>query len=224
MRLLQGRFDVETVYAEDPSEVARRWERAGAKWIHVVDLDGALRGSSVNEGVVRRILEEVRVDVQLGGGIRSMEAIERWLSLGVKRVVLGTAAVKDPGFLRDAIREFGERVALSLDVKGGEVMLEGWRKPSGIKALQMAARAKEMGLSLLIYTDILKDGTSSGPNLEGAREIASVGPPVILSGGVASLRDLELASRTPGIIGVIIGRALYEGRIDLEEAIRRFGD
>ncbi|RLA83666.1 MAG: 1-(5-phosphoribosyl)-5-((5-phosphoribosylamino)methylideneamino)imidazole-4-carboxamide isomerase, partial [Deltaproteobacteria bacterium] len=159
VRLLQGRFDVETVYAEDPSEVARRWERAGAKWIHVVDLDGALRGSSVNEGVVRRILEEVRVDVQLGGGIRSMEAIERWLSLGVKRVVLGTAAVKDPGFLRDAIREFGERVALSLDVKGGEVMLEGWRKPSGIKALQMAARAKEMGLSLLIYTDILKDGT-----------------------------------------------------------------
>lgn len=224
MRLLQGRFDVETVYAEDPSEVARRWERAGAKWIHVVDLDGALRGSSVNEGAVRRILEEVRIDVQLGGGIRSMEAIERWLSLGVKRVVLGTAAVKDPGFLRDAIREFGERIALSLDVKGGEVMLEGWRKPSGIKALELAARAKEMGLGLLIYTDILKDGTSSGPNLEGAREIASVGPPVILSGGVASLRDLELASRTPGIVGVIIGRALYEGRIDLEEAIRRFGD
>ncbi len=222
VRLRQGRFEEVTVYAEDPAEVARRWEAAGARWIHVVDLDGAREGMPVNEEAVRRILQAVKCRVQLGGGIRSLEVAERWLALGVARVVLGTAALKDKGFLQKAVRCFGERVALAIDAKEGWVMVRGWTASSGRRAVEVAEEARSAGVSLIIYTDIQRDGTASGPNFSAAEEIASVGVPVVLSGGVSSLQDIERAGRIPGVMGVIVGRALYEGLIDLQEAIRRF--
>lgn len=223
VRLLQGRFDRETVYSHDPVEVAKGWERAGAKWIHIVDLDGAREGKSVNEGVVKGILAAVRAKVQLGGGIRSLEAIQRWLEVGVERVVLGTKAIEDIPFLREAIGRFGERVIVAIDAQGGVVMARGWTTSSGLTVRELALRVKEAGARLVLYTDISRDGTTQGPDLQGAREIAGLGLRVILSGGVGSLEDLERAREVEGIEGVIVGKALYEGKIDLAEALRRFG-
>ncbi len=222
MRLRQGRMDADTVYSSDPQEVARRWEAAGAEWIHVVDLDGAVQGRPVNVEAVKEILEAVRCKVELGGGIRTLEVAEGWLSLGVERVVLGTAALRDPSLLREAVRRFGQRVAVAIDARDGVVMVEGWRASSSRDALEVAEELKASGVSLVIYTDIKRDGMASGPNLEAARELSALGLPFILSGGIASLEDLEQVKGLPGLVGVIVGRALYEGLIDLREAIRRF--
>lgn len=223
VRLWQGRFDRETVYSEDPLWVAKKWEEGGAKWIHVVDLDGAREGHVVHEETIRRILEHVKAKVQLGGGIRDLKAIEKWLGLGASRVVLGTKAIEDPRFLREALERFGERVALSLDVKDGQLMLEGWTRSSRRPLGELLKRLKDLGLSLLIYTDVKRDGTNTGPGFEGALEVSRYGIPLIIAGGISRMEHLEEASRIPGVIGVIIGRALYEGLIDLGEALRRFG-
>lgn len=223
VRLWQGRFDRETVYSEDPLRVAKRWEEEGAKWIHVVDLDGAREGHVVNEEVIRAILSGVRAKVQLGGGIRDLEAIGRWLGLGASRVVLGTKALDDLGFLKEALERFGEGVALSLDIKDGRLMLEGWTRESQIPLEELLRKLKGMGLSLLIYTDVKRDGTNAGPNFEGAKAVSFYGIPLMLAGGISRMEHLEEASKIPGVIGVIIGRALYDGLIDLGEAIRRFG-
>lgn len=223
VRLWQGRFDKETVYAEDPLWVAKRWEEEGAKWIHVVDLDGAREGRVVNEEVIKRILEQVRVKVQLGGGIRDLEAIEKWLGYGVSRVVLGTRAVEDLEFLKEALERFGKGVVLSLDVKDGRLMLQGWTRESHLPLEALLRKLKDMGLSLLIYTDVKRDGTNAGPNFEGAKAVSFYGIPLMLAGGISRMEHLEEASKIPGVIGVIIGRALYDGLIDLGEALRRFG-
>lgn len=222
VRLFQGRFDRETVYCDDPVEVAKRWEEAGAEWIHIVDLDGAREGRPVNEGLVKRILEAVRSKVQLGGGIRTLEAIRRWLELGVGRVVLGTRAVEDPEFLKKAVELFGQKVVLAIDAKEGVVMSKGWTAQGGLTALDLALKGKQLGVQWVLYTDISRDGTTKGPDLEGAKGIAALGLKVILSGGVGSMEDLERAKEVKGIEGVIVGRALYEGMIDLAEALRRF--
>ncbi|RLB02437.1 MAG: 1-(5-phosphoribosyl)-5-((5-phosphoribosylamino)methylideneamino)imidazole-4-carboxamide isomerase, partial [Deltaproteobacteria bacterium] len=160
--------------------------------------------------------------VELGGGIRTLEVAEGWLSLGVERVVLGTAALRDPSLLREAVRRFGQRVAVAIDARDGVVMVEGWRASSSRASLEVAEELKASGVSLVIYTDIKRDGMASGPNLEAARELSALGLSFILSGGIASLEDLERVKGLPGLVGVIVGRALYEGLIDLREAIRRF--
>lgn len=222
VRLWQGRFDRETVYYEDPLLVAKKWEEEGAKWIHVVDLDGAREGRVVNEEVIKRILKQVKAKVQLGGGIRDLEAIEKWLGYGASRVVLGTRAIEDPKFLKEALERFGEGMALSLDVKDGQLMLDGWTRASHRPLEELLRELRDIGLSLLIYTDVKKDGTKTGPDFEGAKRVSRCGIPLILAGGISRMEHLEKASKIPGVIGVIIGRALYDGLIDLGQALRRF--
>ena len=223
VRLRQGRMEEETVYSSDPVAVAKRWEEAGASWIHAVDLDGALEGRSVNEEAVREILKGVGCKVQLGGGIRDLEAIERWLSVGVKRVVLGTVACERPEVVREAVLEFGERIAVGIDAKEGEVMVRGWTKGAGRSALDLAKEMEGYGVSLIVYTDVKRDGMGTGLNLKEAERMArELSIPLILSGGASSLEEIRRARELSplGVKGVIVGRALYEGLLDLKEAIR----
>ncbi len=220
VRLLQGDFDKETVFSTDPGAVAREWERAGAPRIHVVDLEGAASGRSENPEAVARILESVKVPVQLGGGVRNMEALEGWLRLGVGRVVLGTAAVEDPVFVRESCGRFGEGVVVGIDARDGRVAASGWKRTTDVEAMQLVERVKELGAHRIIYTDISRDGTMSGPNFESVRQVASrAGMPIIASGGVSSIEHLK-SLRNLGVEGAIVGRALYTGDVDLAKAIR----
>lgn len=222
VRLFQGRPDRETVFSDDPVSVARGWEAKGARWLHVVDLDGAFEGRPVNREAVKAIVEGVRIPVQLGGGLRTWADVEAALALGVKRVVLGTAVIADPHLVRRACRVYGEAVAVSLDVKDGRVAVSGWEVTSEEGALEAAARLREWGVARLIYTDVRRDGTLEGVNLEGIKAVAEAfGLKVIAAGGVSSIEDLRALKRLEpwGVEGVIIGRALYTGAVDLEEAI-----
>lgn len=223
VRLSRGVMDTATVYSEDPAATAKRWEDAGAELIHVVDLEGAVSGSPKNLDAVAGIVGAVKVKTQLGGGIRDMATIERYLSLGIDRVVLGTAAVRDPGLLKEAAARYPGRVCLALDAKHGLAATQGWTESSDITARELAARCDGLGLAAIIYTDIMKDGMSTGPNIEATRALAdAVKTPVIISGGVADLNDIErsLALAPHGVVGVITGRAIYTGSLDLAEAIR----
>ena len=221
VRLEQGDFERATEYAGDPAEQARTWEALGASFIHVVDLDGA-RGTGGNDGVIASIIRAVSVPIQVGGGARSMGDIERRLSSGVSRVILGTAAVRNPGLVRDAVREFDGRVAVGVDSKNGRVAVSGWSEVSSVAAEDLCVRMRDAGVSVVIHTDIASDGMMRGPDLESAgRIIALGGLNVIVSGGVASMDDLR-AAREIGAGGVIIGRALYRGSISLAEAVKIF--
>lgn len=225
VRLRQGDPTTVVIYDEDPAAVAVRWEEEGAQWLHVVDLDGALEGTPQNLTVVRRILQSVRIPVQFGGGIRNRAVLEQVLGIGVARAILGTVALSDRGFLQEAARQFQERVAVALDVKGGRVAVKGWATTLSLDFLEAAKVLVEAGVSRVVYTDITRDGVMTGPDLEGLVNLLdAVDVPVIASGGVSSLSDLErLASLAPrGLEGVIIGRALYEGRIHLADAMQRF--
>lgn len=222
MRLVQGRRDRETVFGADPVEMALRWEREGAEWLHVVDLDGAFRGEPVNLDVVARIVEKVSAPIQVGGGIRDITRVEQVLSLGVRRVVLGTAAFRKPELVREACTRFPGQVAVGLDVKQGAVAIAGWEQTTKKRGVDWAVELEEAGVSTLIYTDVDKDGMMAGPNLAGLRELlAVVNIPVIVSGGIESLDSVReiVALRSGGISGMIIGRALYAGSIALPEAI-----
>ncbi|HOQ16701.1 MAG TPA: 1-(5-phosphoribosyl)-5-[(5-phosphoribosylamino)methylideneamino]imidazole-4-carboxamide isomerase [Defluviitaleaceae bacterium] len=220
VRLSQGRFDKVTVYNENPVEVAKAWKNAGASYIHLVDLDGALLGNQANKEVIREIVKAVNIPIQTGGGIRNLEAIQERLSLGVARVIFGTAAVKNPELVKEAIDLFGaDKIVVGIDAKDGKVAVEGWEELSSVSAVDLALQMKKMGVRTIVYTDISKDGMLSGLNIQATKElIDATGMDIIASGGVASLTDLEKVSKI-NAEGVIIGKALYQGSIDLKEAI-----
>ncbi len=219
VRLLQGRFSDMTVYGDDPVETAKKWESLGAEYIHVVDLDGALKGRGVNEDIIKRICGAVSAPVQTGGGIRTMEDIEAKLACGISRVIIGTKAVSSPEFIKEAVEKYGDRIAIGIDAKDGYAAVEGWERSSGFAAVDMAKSMVSMGVRTIIYTDISTDGTLKGPNLEAMREMAqSVDADVIASGGVGCLEHIK-SLVSAGVEGVIVGRALYTGDVDLKEAI-----
>ena len=219
VRLLRGDMARATTYAPDPAAQARAFAEAGCEWLHVVDLDGAFAGRSANAEAVRAILAAVDVPVQLGGGIRDRDAIEAWLEAGVSRVILGTAAVEDPDLVRDAARAHPGRIAVGLDARGGRVATRGWAEATEEDALDLARRFEDAGIAALIHTDIDRDGAMSGPNVAATEAIArAVSVPVIASGGVSSLADLR-ALAAGAVEGAIVGRAIYEGVIDLAEAV-----
>jgi len=223
VRLRRGDMDQATVYDTDPAARARRWQDVGFRWLHVVDLDGAFAGRSVNGAAVAAIVATVSIPVQLGGGIRDMAGIEAWLSAGVRRVVLGSAAVRTPTLVREACRGFPGRIAVGIDARDGKVAIEGWAETAGISAVDLARRFEDTGAEAIIYTDIGRDGTLTGLNVEQTVALARrLTTPVIASGGVAGLSDLVALRREAegsGIDGVVVGRALYDGRINPEEAL-----
>jgi phosphoribosylformimino-5-aminoimidazole carboxamide ribotide isomerase len=225
VRLAQGRYDAATVYDADPAAAARRFAAHAVPRLHVVDLDGARSGKPRNGAAVRAIVAAVgALPVQLGGGLRDLAAVESSFEAGVDRVVLGTAALRDPAFVRDAARRFPGRIAVGLDAKEGRVSVEGWLDTGEATVIEVAQRFEDAGVAALVHTDIARDGMLSGPNLEASAELAdAVSIPVIVSGGIASEDDLVAAARLAprGIAGAIAGRALYTGALDLASALRR---
>ncbi|WP_431303865.1 1-(5-phosphoribosyl)-5-[(5-phosphoribosylamino)methylideneamino]imidazole-4-carboxamide isomerase [Sediminicoccus sp. BL-A-41-H5] len=222
VRLQRGDMAMATIYAEDPAEQACAFAAQGFPWLHVVDLDGAFAGKPANAEAVARILAASPNPVQLGGGIRNMPTVEAWLEGGVTRVILGSAAVKDPQFVREACRHFPGRVVVGIDARGGMVATEGWAETSTLPARDLALRLEDAGAAAIIYTDIDRDGMLSGVNVEQTRTLAlALETPVIASGGVASIADIEAlkAVAADGIAGCILGRALYDGRINPAEAL-----
>jgi phosphoribosylformimino-5-aminoimidazole carboxamide ribotide isomerase len=221
VRLSQGEATRQTVYGEDPASVAEAFVGAGARWIHVVDLDRAF-GNGDNEAAVRRVIERVaaRARIQAGGGFRTLELVRRGMALGVSRIVVGTAAATEPDFLSEVAAEVpAEQVAVGVDARGGRVALRGWTETSSLTAAELARRAVGAGIRTLIYTDVTRDGMLEGPDVEGALRLQEEGAAVILSGGVASLADIQRAAEA-GLAGAVVGRALYEGRFDLPQALR----
>ena len=227
VRLLRGDMDAATVFNDSPSDQARAFVDAGADWLHIVDLNGAFDGQSVNGDAVRGILDVTRaagVQVQLGGGIRTPEHVAGWLADGVDRVILGTAAVKDPALVIESCKAYPDRVAVGVDARGGRVAVEGWAETSDLAADELAQRFEDAGVAALIYTDIDRDGAMQGPNVDATVALArAISIPVIASGGVSSLADVEafLPHEADGVAGVISGRAIYDGRIDLAAALAR---
>ncbi|MHB0977263.1 MAG: 1-(5-phosphoribosyl)-5-[(5-phosphoribosylamino)methylideneamino]imidazole-4-carboxamide isomerase [Candidatus Aquicultorales bacterium] len=222
VRLKQGKADLVKVYADNPADMAVKWEAAGARIIHVVDLDGAFTGSSVNLEAISGIAEAVDIPVQLGGGMRNLEAVERAFDAGVDRVVIGTALVKDPGFAKVAFERYPGRVIAGIDAKKGKVAISGWEADTDLDAVLLAKRMEEDGAAGVVYTDIEVDGMGKGVNLAATRELAeAIGIPVIASGGVATLDDIRrlFPLESAGVTGVIVGTALYEKNFTLEEAI-----
>lgn len=223
VRLLQGDFKRETVYSDSPETVARELESAGAPRLHVVDLDGALSGRPANLSAVEAILKKIRVPLEVGGGIRGPEAISRYLQMGASWVILGTKACLDHGFLREALTEFKDKIIVGIDAKAGLVATDGWTRVTQTQASELALRAQEWGCRTLIYTDIARDGVLEGPNLSEIRRLSeAVTLEVIASGGVGTLKDLERLAGLgrPNIAGVIIGKALYEKKFTVAEALR----
>ncbi len=219
VRLLQGRFDDETVFGS-PVEMAKKWASMGARWLHTVDLDGARSGKSENRRIVSEIAAVTGLPVQLGGGIRTMKDIEEVLGLGIQRVILGTAAVNNPQLVREALQKFPGRIAVGIDAKEGRVAVEGWEKVSSHTAIDFAKTMEQLGCKVIIYTDIATDGMLQGPNLDAMGEmIRSVGMEVIASGGVSSTQDL-INLKNIGAAGAITGKAIYTGAINLEEALK----
>ncbi len=224
VRLTQGRMDAETVYSNDPTEVARKWETLGAGIIHLVDLNGAIEGSAMNFDVIKRIKESVSIPVQIGGGIRDERTAAVYLEeVGVKRVIIGTAAYEDPEFLKSLTRRYPGRIAVGIDAKDGRVAIKGWVTVTDERAVTLARRLEGIGVASIIYTDISRDGMLSGPNVEATREMAeAVDIPVIASGGISSIKDIESYKGVP-LEGIIIGKALYAGSIDLKDAVAAAG-
>ncbi|MDD5465050.1 MAG: 1-(5-phosphoribosyl)-5-[(5-phosphoribosylamino)methylideneamino]imidazole-4-carboxamide isomerase [Candidatus Omnitrophica bacterium] len=223
VRLFQGKFNQEKVYSSDPVKIAKHWAMAGAKFLHIVDLDGASSGAPKNLEVLKKVISEVGVPVEFGGGVRSMETISRLLALGAQRVILGTKAAADEEFLKKARKKFGEKIIVSIDAKSGKVLTQGWNRKAAKTTLDFAQELKDLGFKQIIYTDISKDGTLAGPNIAGIKELLKLtGLNVIASGGVSDLKDLVKLSKLKkqGLVGVIIGKALYEGKFTLVEALK----
>ena len=224
VRLQQGRMESATVFSDDPVEMARHWAAEGAKRLHIVDLNGAIAGRPKNEKVIRDIVAAMgeQVPVELGGGIRDLDTIESYLDAGVTYIIIGTAAVKNPGFLSDACYAFPGHIIAGLDAKDGKVAVEGWSKMTGHDVADLAKKYEEYGVEALVYTDIGRDGMMSGINVEATLRLAqSIKTPIIASGGLNSIQDVEAVCRKlvpEGIIGAIAGRALYEGKLDLKKA------
>lgn len=222
VRLKLGEMNQATVFNDDPAAQARSFEAQGFEWLHVVDLNGAFEGRPVNGAAVEAILRALTIPVQLGGGIRDLATIEMWLTKGLRRVILGTVAVRNPGLVREACRLFPGRIAVGIDARGGKVAVEGWAESSELTAIDLAARFEDAGVAAIIYTDIDRDGILKGLNLESTATLArSTAIPVIASGGLASIADIEALVRPEYAMleGAISGRALYDGRLDAAEAL-----
>jgi phosphoribosylformimino-5-aminoimidazole carboxamide ribotide isomerase len=223
VRLKQGQMSKETVYSESPVLMAAHWFERGAERLHVVDLDGAVEGRPVNEALIRDIVNTIPIPVELGGGIRNMKTIESYLAVGIRWVILGTVAYKDPAFVELACKTFPGRIILGVDAKEDRVAVEGWTEQTSTSVSEMARRFESLGLAAIIYTDIQRDGMSVGPNVKATEELArSVQTPVIASGGISGLQDVlkVLPLARYGVVGMITGRALYEGHLDLREAMK----
>jgi phosphoribosylformimino-5-aminoimidazole carboxamide ribotide isomerase len=222
VRLRQGDMAQPTVFSVDPAAQARAFEEQGFEWLHVVDLNGAFQGRPVNEKAVEAIFDAVHISIQLGGGIRDLDTIVTWLDKGIDRVILGTAAVRDPALVREAARDFPGCIAVGIDAREGKVAIEGWAETSEMTALDLARRFEDAGVSAIIHTDIARDGVLEGLNLDATAALArAVAIPVIASGGLASLDDIKrlLEPRYQMLAGAIAGRALYDGRLDPREAL-----
>lgn len=220
VRLKQGRMDEATVYNRDPVAQAKAFVAEGAKRLHLVDLDGAFAGQSINGAVVRKIVQEVAVPVQLGGGVRSMAAVESWLELGLARVIIGSAAVEEPDFLREAAERFPDQVLLGLDTQNGEVMIKGWAEGSGRKLAEILALYTDLPLAGIVHTDIARDGMKTGVNHPATNALGAMTDlPVIASGGLGSMQDVAALLECSHISGVISGRALYDGSLDLAKVL-----
>lgn len=223
VRLKQGFMGEETVFSSHPEEMALKWVRAGAERIHVVDLDGAVVGHPANADAVRRIVELVPIPVQVGGGIRHMKVLKRYLDMGVAQVILGTAAFKNPDLVAEACAAFPDRIVLGIDAREERVAIEGWTEETELSPAGMAKNFEAMGIAAVVYTDIYRDGMGTGPNVEATRNLARLlHVPVIASGGIAGISDVMklLPLARDGVVGMITGRAIYDGRLDLQEAIR----
>lgn len=220
VRLMQGRFSDVTVYGSNPVEIAKKWEALGGEYIHTVDLDGALHGCGVNSEVIKEICSSVNVPVQTGGGIRTMEDIETKLSCGVSRVILGTKAVQDADFVKRAVDKYKEKIAVGIDAHNGYAAISGWEEISNLKAVDFAKKMVNIGIQTIIYTDIATDGTQQGSNVAAMEEmVKNVNAEIIASGGIGSAEHIR-ALRPSGVAGVIVGRALYTGNVDLREAVK----
>jgi len=226
VRLLRGEMSAATVFNEDPAAQAKSFADAGCRWLHLVDLDGAFAGKPINAASVEAILKAVRVPAQLGGGIRDLATIEAWLGKGIARVILGTAALTNPDLVKEACRKFPGKVAVGIDARGGKVAVEGWAKTSEMTALDLARRVEDAGAAAIIFTDIDRDGALAGVNVAATAALArALKTPVIASGGVAAIDDIAAlkAHESDGIAGAILGRALYDGRVDLKAALALVG-
>lgn len=222
VRLEQGEMDRDTVFSDNPAEQALKWQQAGAELLHLVDLDGAFAGQPKNRDAIASILKSITVPAQLGGGIRDIATIEAYLSLGLSRVIIGTAAQRNPELVVEACKKFPGRIVVGIDARNGMVAVQGWAEVTGITAVDLARKFEDCGVSAIIYTDISRDGMMGGPNLEATKALAeAVAIPVIASGGVSSLQDIEnlMAIEQSGVTGVITGKAIYTGALNLVDAI-----
>lgn len=220
VRLVQGRADTETVFSDDPVAMARRWEASGARRLHVVDLDGAFAGAPAQTDLVRAMIRAVSIPVEVGGGLREMAHVETVLDAGARWAIVGTRAALDPVFLGQVCERFGERLMIGIDASDGRVAVDGWTRVLDLDAMALARDAAAAGAAGVIYTDIARDGTQGGPNLWSTEAVArAAGIPVLASGGVGSLEDIRQLATVPGLAGVIVGRALYSGAVDLAAAV-----
>lgn len=223
VRLVKGCFDQETIFAENPLDMAVRWTREGAEYLHLVDLDGALAGKPVNLPVIADIVKHVTIPIQLGGGIRDLDTIAQFLEAGVARVILGSIAVQQPELVAAACEKYGDRIVVGIDARDGMVAVNGWGTAGGIGAIELAEKMAQTGVARIIYTDISRDGTLSGVNVAGTAALAkAAGIPVIASGGVKNLADIKavMQAASDGIEGVIIGKAIYTGSLNLADALQ----
>jgi len=223
VRLEQGLMDRDTVFSDNPGEQARKWEAQGAELLHIVDLDGAFAGEPKNRGAIEAILKSIEIPTQLGGGIRDIGTIEAYLELGIGRVIIGTAAQRNPEFVKEACKLFPDRVVVGIDAKNGMVAVQGWGEVTDVTAVELAEKFEGFGVSAIVYTDISRDGMLQGPNIEATKALAeAISIPVIASGGLSSIKDIEklLVIESSGVTGVITGKAIYTGAINLAEAIK----
>ena len=219
VRLIQGDYDQEVIYHDSPSEMAKEWEKQGATYIHVVDLDGARSGNALNRTAIREIVRSVSIPVQVGGGVRDMGSVEAHINSGVSRVIIGTAAIEKPQFVEKAVASYGEKIAVSIDARNGLVATNGWTETSDVKAVDLLNRLAAVGIETVVYTDILKDGMMQGPNFDELRLMNDASKiDIIASGGVSTENDVKRLEQM-GLYGAIIGKALYEGSISLEQLL-----
>ena len=222
VRLEQGLMNKETIFSDHPEEMALLWERKGAERLHLVDLDGAVRGKPLNKRVVKNVIDAVSIPVELGGGIRDLDTIEEYINLGIDQIIIGTVAYKNPDLVEEACKRYSGKIIVAIDSKDNYVSVEGWTEPTSIIAIDLAKRFEDIGIATLIYTDIKRDGMRRGPDIDGIREFAKgINVAVIAAGGISSIKDIEdlLPLEEDGVSGIITGRALYDGSLKLEEAM-----
>jgi len=222
VRLEQGLMNKETIFSDHPEEMALRWERKGAERLHLVDLDGAVRGKPLNKRAIKNVIDAVSIPVELGGGIRDLDTIEEYINLGIDQIIIGTVAYKNPDLVEEACKRYSGKIIVAIDSKDNYVSVEGWTEPTSIIAIDLAKRFEDIGIAALIYTDIKRDGMRRGPNIDGIREFArGINVGVIAAGGISSIKDIEdlLPLEEDGVSGIITGRALYDGSLKLEEAM-----